>query len=210
MATKSEEAYKKILKLLFRRHFEKDNRFSVRELAKILNMSVVPISEAIRRLQQQGLILCQPRRKIRIRVLSTREMQDVMLVREALECQAAGIVAQLADPKTIDDLMAKAGKVDHALAENDVQAIPDMEFEFHVALARASKSKLLAEKVEEMAMLTLLCAEPVRYDFSTEIGKHPDIVKAIATGKPETAEEAMKLHLKGMLKYTEILDREKK
>lgn len=203
MATKSEEAYSKILRLLLRRHFGTENRFSVRELARILKMSVVPVSEAIRRLQQQGLILCQPRKKLRVKMLSARELLDVMVVREGLECQAVNILARLATSDLLRMLKARADKIDDAIRQNDFDVLPRLDFEFHTALARAARCRLLAEKIEELAILTLICTDPKRIDHSGDIGTHARVVDALASGDPDLAEQAIRNQLKGIVKYAE-------
>jgi len=210
MATKSEEAYKRILKLLFLRHFQKDNRFSVRELAKILNMSVVPISEAIRRLQQQGLVICQPRKKLRVKMLSNRDLVDVMVVREGLECQAVNLLTRFADRQTLDDLRTKAKKIDEAIERNELEALPNLDFDFHTTLARASRCKFLAEKIEELAMLTLVGTDPKLIDHAPDIGTHARVVDSIAMGDPDQAEQAMRAQLKGIAKYILLEKRGKK
>jgi DNA-binding GntR family transcriptional regulator len=201
MATKSEEAYKKILKLLLQRHFAGENRFSVREMAKILKMSVVPISEAIRRLQQLGLVICRPRKKIRIRILTTRELRDVMVIREGLECQSVNLLTRFATPKILQDLKGKAEKIDEAIHRQNLESLPQLDFEFHTALARASRCKLLADKIEEFAILTLICSDPKIIDHSGDVGTHPRIIEMIGTGKPELAEQAMRNQLNGITKY---------
>jgi len=203
MATKSAQAYRKILKLLLRKHFQGDIRFSVRELARILGMSVVPVSEAIRRLQQQGFIICQPRRRLRVRILSDREFTDVMIVREGLECQAVGILTRFPDPKVLDDLKNRAEKIDDAVRRGRIDALPFLEFEFHVALARATGCGILAEKIEELALMTLLCAEPIDIDRTIELDRHPKIVRALASGNPQLAEQTMREHLGGIARYAE-------
>ncbi len=201
MATKSEEAYKKILKLLLRRHFAAENRFSVRELAKNLNMSVVPISEAIRRLQQQGLVICQPRKKIRVRLLTPQEMLGLMVVREGLECQVVNLLTRFATPKILQELKGKAEKIDDAIRRQDFEALPHLDFEFHTALARAGRCELLADKIEEFAIQTLICSDPKLIDHSGDIGTHPNIIDMIATGKTDLAEQAMRNQLNGITKY---------
>jgi DNA-binding GntR family transcriptional regulator len=205
MATKSEEAYKKILRLLLRRHFETENRFSVRELARILNMSVVPISEAIRRLQQQGLLVCQPRKKLRVRTLTPRELLDIMVVREGLECQAVNLLTRSASLQTIEELKAKAEKIDEAIRARRLDALPQLDFDFHVTIARASRCKVLTEKIEELAILTLIGTDPKQIDHSVDLGTHRSVADHIASGSPDQAEQAMRNQLKGITRYTKLL-----
>src|ERR1041385_2060227 len=60
---------------------------SRRKLASELGISVPPISEALQRLEREGLLESKPRVGTRVRVPTPRDVEDRSLVREALETQ---------------------------------------------------------------------------------------------------------------------------
>src|SRR4051812_30806534 len=69
---------------------------SRRKLALDLGISVPPITEALQRLEREGLLESKPRVGTRVRVPTPRDVEDRSLVREALETQAARLFAERA------------------------------------------------------------------------------------------------------------------
>ena len=62
---------------------------SRRKLAAELRMSFLPVSEALLRLEVEGLLESRPRAGTRVRIPSAEDVQGHYVVREALEVQAA-------------------------------------------------------------------------------------------------------------------------
>ena len=63
-------------------------------------MSVLPVSEALRRLEEDGLVESRPRAGTRVRVPSESDVRDLYELREALESQAARLFAERATPRS--------------------------------------------------------------------------------------------------------------
>ena len=57
-------------------------------LASKLGVSRTPIREAIHMLQQEGLVVTVPRRGAEVAKMTEKDMEDVLLIREALEILA--------------------------------------------------------------------------------------------------------------------------
>ena len=62
---------------------------SRRRLAERLKMSFLPITEALGRLETEGLVESRPRIGTRVRVPTEQDIRDSSVIREALESQAA-------------------------------------------------------------------------------------------------------------------------
>src|SRR5688572_31121734 len=69
---------------------------SRRKLAAELRMSFLPVSEALLRLEVEGLLESRPRAGTRVRIPSAEDVQGHYVVREALEVQAAMRFSQVA------------------------------------------------------------------------------------------------------------------
>ena len=148
--TKSQIAYESIRRMILARRFLPKHGWSVRTLAAKLNMSTVPITEAIRRLQQEDIIQVSPQRGMAVRQLSSKELKDLMVVREALEVQAAYADFQL--HKQLVDAAANpilAGQYDRLAtlsmvagedAEGNLSACELARHADHVALIQAIAS----------------------------------------------------------------------
>src|SRR5216117_280360 len=71
---------------------------SRRKLAAELGISFLPVSEALLRLEFEGLLESRPRAGTRVRIPSPEDVKGHFVVREALEVQAAKLFADVATP----------------------------------------------------------------------------------------------------------------
>src|ERR1051326_6022803 len=72
---------------------------SRRKLAAELSMSFLPVSEALLRLEFEGLLESRPRAGTRVRIPSREDVRGHYIVREALEVQSAMLFAVGATPE---------------------------------------------------------------------------------------------------------------
>src|SRR6185437_6361721 len=73
---------------------------SRRRLAAEFNMSFLPITEALQRLESEGLVESRPRIGTRVRIPTKQDILDSFVIREALESQAARLCcAEMTDPE---------------------------------------------------------------------------------------------------------------
>src|SRR5262249_62269850 len=70
--------------------------FPRRKVAAELGMSFLPVSEALLRLEFEGLLESRPRAGTRVRIPSREDVRGHYVVREALEVQAAMLFATVA------------------------------------------------------------------------------------------------------------------
>src|SRR6202041_3947590 len=83
------EAYVIIRERILRGELAIGQVISRRKIAAELGMSFLPVSEALLRLEHEGLLESRPRAGTRGRVPTRQEVQGHYVVREALESQAA-------------------------------------------------------------------------------------------------------------------------
>lgn len=128
-----------------------------RELGERLGVSRTVIREAIRSLEEKGLVEIRPgvgtfvhngmseiMRQSMGRMLlidKQRGLENLMQVREILEPAIAAIAASKADLSDIEDMEAAICTMDNSLS--DVEAFIAADHEFHLALARATKNQLI-------------------------------------------------------------------
>ena len=75
-------------------------------------MSFLPVSEALLRLEHEGLLESRPRAGTRVRVPTREDVMGHYVVREALEVQAAMLFAAVATPDRRSELLKLAARVD--------------------------------------------------------------------------------------------------
>src|ERR1700735_3861507 len=87
------EAYLLVRERILRGELAIGQVVSRRKLAAELGMSFLPVSEALLRLENEGLLESRPRAGTRVRVPTRADVQGQYIVREALEAQAAILFA---------------------------------------------------------------------------------------------------------------------
>ena len=88
-ASFTERAYLAIREKILRGELTLGEPLSRRGLATKLGMSVLPVNEALQRLEAEHLVESRPRAGTRVRFPTTRDIEESYIVREALEVQSA-------------------------------------------------------------------------------------------------------------------------
>lgn len=186
------------------------SRISELSLAKSLGVSRGPLREAIRRLEGRKLVERTPNIGVRIARLSTKDLMDILAVREALEGKACALAAQHISDEELDAL-------EELLTEHSNQTElrsgkgyyqESQDFDFHFRIARASENERL---------ISMICGDlyhllrVYRYKSSTLAGRagqaleeHRSIVAALRKRDPELAEDAMRTHIRNAQQHVRI------
>src|SRR5689334_5746246 len=78
------------------------------ELSEMLQISRGTLREALRQLEQEGLLSAGPRGRLSVRHLDEKEIRDIYAVRAALESLAARTLCELPDRQHVTESLHKA------------------------------------------------------------------------------------------------------
>jgi DNA-binding GntR family transcriptional regulator len=169
---------------------------SRRKLAAELRMSFLPVSEALLRLEVEGLLESRPRAGTRVRIPSPEDVQGHYVVREALERQAALRFAAFATPRERLELKKLAQRVDILRTQPDRVLYQSMHLRLHSRIAQNSRCPALLEAIEKSHALASIwiCVlrEPKPTDSQT---RHQELVDALCDGTAEEVADAVRQHL---------------
>ena len=178
------------------------SKLSEQALAQSLGVSRGPLREAIRRLEGRKLVHRTPNVGVRIAELSTKDLTDLLIVREALEgiaCRAAAENMTDAEIAALGELLTVHSK--HKMFQTGVGYYQEAEdFDFHFRIVKASRNdRLIAMLCEDLYHLLRV----YRYKSSTRHGRakqalaeHKKIVSALARRDPDLAEQRMREHIR--------------
>jgi len=172
------------------------DRIFEQEVAAEFGVSRVPVREAIRMLQSEGLVDVLPQRRgVFVRSLGRRQVEELFDVREALEVLAARLAAERAPSETTDRLGELAGSARRAWEAGDVEAMSDANAEFHDQLVVLSGNEVLASMLEplhgRLAWLFRINREPDRV-----CGEHEELHAAVVAGDVERAQDVARRHVR--------------
>jgi len=120
---------------------------SRRKLAAELGMSFLPITEALLRLEFEGLLESRPRAGTRVRIPSYADVLGHYVVREALETQAARLFSLMATPAERAALLKLAAQVD-ACVMSDQVLFMGLHEQLHCRIANCAHTPALSEAIK--------------------------------------------------------------
>lgn len=104
--TLRQQAYQRLRDCLLSGELAAGTQLSEPDLAKQLGMSRTPVREALRQMENEGLLDYAPRFGAMVRLPDREELGEMYAVREALESYAAAEAAQRISPPDLDKLEA--------------------------------------------------------------------------------------------------------
>src|SRR5213082_3387807 len=110
-ASLAAEAYNVVRQRIARGELVLGQAVSRRQIAAELGMSFLPVTEALLRLEFEGLLESRPRAGTRVRIPSREDVRGHYIVREALEVQAALLFTQFATASERAELRKLAARV---------------------------------------------------------------------------------------------------
>ncbi len=155
------------------------------ELASALGVSHIPVREALRRLEAEGLVEIRPRRGAFVAALSGDELQELNEMRVALECCAL----RLAIPRTSQADLRKAARVLDKIDRNPSRW-GELNTEFHrIIFEPAHRPRLLATilSLQRNVERYLHHEAAVVGNFTASQREHRRLLKLIESGRVNDA-----------------------
>lgn len=150
---------------------ESGSPLRVRNLAKMVGTSVMPVRDAIRRLEDMRLVTSVPHRGAVVRQFTTNELMHIYEVRGILEVEAATMGARHVTESDIEVMNAAADRMEQAVARQDANEALDEDEVIHRVLYAANNNPVLVEIVEK---LWLQC-RPYKYIGAVEAMNKDDM-----------------------------------
>ncbi len=167
------------------------------ELAENLHVSRTPVREAVRQLAQEGLLVIEPNRGVRVPSLSLEEAANTYAVREPLEAMAARLAATRTTAADHAELRAHLVAME-AVADDDFAEHIRTDDDFHSLVARLSGNPVLQETIERLShrvMRVKILTRDVNKGAAAH-AQHARIVTAITANDPPAAAAAMAEHIR--------------
>jgi DNA-binding GntR family transcriptional regulator len=204
LSSLSSEAYENVRLRILRGELSLGESISRRKLAAELGMSFLPVSEALIRLEMEGLLESRARAGTRVRIPSPEDVRGHYVVREALETQAARLFAQFASSRERAEIRTLAARCD-ALARK-ANRLPYLELHerLHRRIAECGGSPALTHALDRTHSLasTWLCVQGDGHLLEKLDRPHQDLVASLCGGDPDAASEAMRVHVQTSLRRT--------
>jgi DNA-binding GntR family transcriptional regulator len=166
------------------------------QLATQMQTSRGTVREALRALQDLGLIEIQPHRGAFVTDMSIRRAREVLALRAVVEGYAARLAVEdgRMTPAAIATLESQYLMMLEASANDEARAI-DAHLEFHSLIARLGGSELIADLLERLQLQTRRIVAYTAFLGAGDAAGHQAIVKAMRSGSAEASENVVRDHI---------------
>lgn len=180
------------------------------EVARSLNVSRMPVREALRTLESQGVVVSERFRGMRLMSVDIERLEKILKVRMALECLAgAEVMKRIKDePDILAPLETITAKMHEAGAKDDGFLVAKLDTQFHHCLCELSDNEALVHSWEPLSrQLTIIFGLSTLKKKAAEIvAEHDEVLVALKAGDQASFNELMETHI---LEYSRDVDYEK-
>lgn len=193
--TVSNYVLNKIREYILTGRYPAGSKLDQKALATELGVSLIPVREALRRLEAEGFVLILPHRGAFVAELSIGELKEIYLIRENLEGLATELAVSNLSSETLEQLEALFLEMDRATAARDFGKLLDLNKSFHFLIYDSSERPLLTQ------MISGLWDRSSRYRYIytylperqiQALGEHKEIYDACLRGETARAAQAVR------------------
>jgi DNA-binding GntR family transcriptional regulator len=168
------------------------------EIAARFDVSTMPVREALRDLEAEGLVTIFPHRGSVVTQLSADELQDIYDIRVTLEEMATRLAVPLVTEATLAELTSLVNQMESH--QGHVAILVKLNHQFHLTLYAASGRRHLCElnrmlRYRTQHYLHLFSVEVESDNFRQTQGEHRGILEACRCGDAEQAAAIMHEHV---------------
>ncbi|MHB1654439.1 MAG: GntR family transcriptional regulator [Desulfitobacteriaceae bacterium] len=176
--------------------------FEVR-LAQEMGVSRSPVREAMRMLEQDGLVITTESSSI-VNPMEIGDMEEIYQCRIATEPYAGFLAANKMSPEKIAELAGMVEQAEEAHKQGNYELVVELNTAFHDLIVGSSGNRRLCEIVDKIRSLIILARNAELRTYlrpSDYLDEHREIVNGLREGDPAEVESVLKKHIENDWQY---------
>ncbi|WP_016998225.1 GntR family transcriptional regulator [Kocuria atrinae] len=168
------------------------------ELSEQLQISRGTLREAMRQLQQEGLITAGARGRLSVRSLDAKEILDIFAVRAALESLAVRTLSSAENGGAAVKVLRERVESMQQVADRALEERIEADLDFHRTLCQLTGNAMLMHSwgaLEGSIRMSFMWAGGDRAVSNMRVEPHMHIVDVIASGDPSAAADYVLTHM---------------
>jgi len=177
---------------------KKDQKLVEQSICDEYKVSRTPVREALLQLEMEGLVEMVPNRGAFVLGLSTRDMDDMFILRKIYEVQAVRWAIERITDEEMAQLEETFDFMEFYTMKNDVEKMLNINVNFHQTIYKASHNRMLQHLLASYQAYI----RHGRRDFDdkeeylqTVLKEHRDIFQAFVDKNVEAGVRAMEIHM---------------
>ena len=177
------------------------DRLLEERLTEELGISRPPLREALRLLQQEGLIESRPRRGSVVTTLTDQDVYEILTLRSALERLAIELGVPVRQLERLEACRQALRRMEECAAAEDRGALVRNAYDFHASIVALAGHRRLDESYAAVQQQVMLCMDRNLYtreheyeDLSTHVARHRHLLDVIEAGDPDAVLAELAVH----------------
>ena len=188
--TKNEIVYNFLKTNILNHKLVPGERIVIKDIARKLNISDIPVREAIKRLETEGLIDVIPHVGARIVEINREDIKEIYLIRSELESLATRLASKCMKGKNFDKLEKIIKESEGLLKSGRHEKFGELNKRFHMEIYNCKPYKLLLRIISDLwasshMLRSVFLMAPDRCAESLE--EHKLILQALRAGRGKVA-----------------------
>ena len=201
MSRASDRAYAAIRAHLLSGQVKAGEQLTEDQLAQITGVSRTPVREAVRRLEDELLLVRSDTKRLFVADWSRDDIEEMFTLRQMLECHAAERAARRMTRGQVAEMEAVNRELKAAIEQPapDVASFLDANRAFHDAIIEAAASPRLGQMLARLVEAPVVLRTARTYsteDLRQSARDHDELIAAFAARDPDWARAVMGSHLR--------------
>lgn len=179
-----------VRKMILAGELRPGDRVVENQLTHQLGVSRPPLREALRVLEQEGLLVQQPRRGVIVVPITLHDVYEIFTLRDQLERMAVEFGVPVRSPERLDRCRAALRDLEDAARAGDAVTVTDRAFDFHLAVVGLAGHRRLEESYRSLSLQMRLCmglnqrARVAGEGLWGNVERHRTILETLERGDP--------------------------
>ncbi len=199
----SDQVYEEVLHAILDHRFEPGERLSVPDLSRRLDVSQMPVRQALDRLSEEGLVDIRPRSGTFVAQADEQDVAETFDIRRALDGLAAETAVQHVSDQDLSELDGLIQGMDNfaTLGSDGMRSHDRLNWEFHLLIVRLSGNEKLHEMYKQLnAHLKIASVHVSSRDWATRIPRaqveHRAMVEALRNRSGKDLADVLAIHVR--------------
>ncbi len=201
MSRASEIAYQKIRSLLIHGWIQPGIQLTEEKLSKISGVSRTPVREAVKRLENEMLLVRIAYKRLTVADWTDKELTEMFTLRTMIEIYTAGRAAARIDKVTLDKLREINDELKHAVNKPvpDISSFLQANRRFHDVILECARSPFLSNilpALVEQPVVRRTAHQNSRSQLNRSTSDHDELIVAFAAHDENWAKAIMTRHIR--------------
>ncbi len=197
----SDQIFIHVKRMILTGELKAGERIPEARIGSQFGVSRTPIREALRRLEQYGLVVIKPRSYAQVAGMVPSEVDQVADVRASIEELSARLLASCAEESDFEALAGLAERCSERLDKGDMAGAFEADSALHLAMAERCGNPYVHDTMQRLdarIQLSRLVRCGTREHVRNAIRQHGPLLAAIRRHDPEEAGRLMRAHVRTM------------